>query len=73
MMLQRTISLGNAVLLVVSLPMFSLTVSTAIHHKAASGASQELKTTSTPFGRETIAADLAARNGVLLALILGRH
>ena len=65
-MLWYPIGYGDAVLLVVGFPISSLAVPAAVHHETTPGASRELESTGTPFGFQTVTADLPSESKTLL-------
>jgi len=72
-MLSRSVSFGDAVLLVVGLPVSPLAVFAAVEDEATSSASQKLGSTLTPFGRGTVAANISIGFRTLLIFLSGHH
>ena len=69
-MLWYSVCFGDAVLLVVGLPVSPLTVFATIRHETTPSTGQELESTSTSFWRGTVATDTAIGCRILLAFRL---
>ena len=72
-MLRRSVSFGNAVLLVVGLPVRSLAVSTTVEGKTTASTGRKLGSALIPFGRGTVAADPAIAFRTLLVIRRSHH
>ena len=72
-MLRRSVGFGNAVLLVVGLPVSPLAFFAAVEGETTSRARRKLGCTLIPFGRGTVAADPAIAFRTLLVIRRSHH